>query len=157
MSDPTSPFESQGRGSLLARYGGAIGRDTAIYAFGMCLIFPFSLVQLAILTQFLDTSEYGDLAILYFFSGVLTLLMNLGTLQGTFGITYGISGDDGDGDGGDFDDGGDEVFEELVPEEEIVEDKQLALTTGLVLMLIVIAVLALPLTAAAGPVASFLI
>jgi O-antigen/teichoic acid export membrane protein len=147
---------------MLARLGGIIGRDTAIYAIAMCLVFPFGLLQVGVVTRYLDPAEYGDLAVVVFFASLLTILMNLVTLQGAFILTYGASGDDGgDDDGGGMDDGGAvdvvEVREGEALGVGVVRDKQLALATGAAVTVVVILLLSVPVLLAAGAVSTMLV
>ena len=48
----------------------------------------FAVVNLAVLTRLLDPSAFGALAILTLYSGLITLLCNLGTVQGTMASAY---------------------------------------------------------------------
>lgn len=77
---------------------------TAVYATGTVLTLAFAVVNLAVLTRLLDPSAFGALAILTLYSGLITLVCNLGTVQGTMASAYsggavGEGMDDEDGDG----------------------------------------------------------
>src|SRR3954470_8151769 len=61
---------------------------SAIYAGGTALSMAFAVVNLAVLTRLLDRSEFGKLAVLTLYSGLLTVLCNLGTVQGTLQSAY---------------------------------------------------------------------
>ncbi|UGS38807.1 oligosaccharide flippase family protein [Capillimicrobium parvum] len=158
---PTDPPEARDGGpdtrEIFSRYGGILSRNTAIYAIAMCSVFPFSLLQLAVFTRFLEPAEYGELALLMFFSGLSTMIMNLVTLQGALIVTYGHSGDDG-GDDGMGDGGGDMgAVDEGLGTQQLVKDRQLALTTGVWIMVAVMVVVTVPVFVFATPIAGFLI
>ena len=121
----------------------------------MCSVFPFSLLQLAVFTRFLEPAEYGELALLMFFSGLSTMIMNLVTLQGALIVTYGHSGDDGGDDG--MDDGGGDMgaVDEDLGTQQLVKDRQLALTTGVWIMVAVMVVVTVPVFLFATPIAGF--
>jgi O-antigen/teichoic acid export membrane protein len=143
---------------VIARLGAMVSRDTAVYALAMALVFPFSMVQVAVLTRYLIPAEYGDLALLMFFAGLLTILMNVVTFQGSMIITYGIGGGEDGDDGGGFDDAGDGGFDDaLESPDEIVRDKQLALSTGAFVTLAISTALAVPLMVFADSVSKILI
>ncbi|MFI5009026.1 MAG: methyltransferase domain-containing protein [Solirubrobacterales bacterium] len=76
--------------------GGRFSRDTAIYVVGMLAVGPFSLISVMVLTRIMSPAEYGELALLFFFSGYLTVLYNTGSLHGTFMLVYGASTGEGD-------------------------------------------------------------
>lgn len=86
------------------RFGASLSRHTAIYGFGSAIGLLLSLVNLAVLTRLLEPSEYGRLALLIVFSGLLTILLNLAVLRGMLSHVYGGGdeevGDDGDGAAG---------------------------------------------------------
>jgi O-antigen/teichoic acid export membrane protein len=109
-------------GSLLS-LGRRIGRHSGVYASGSVATFFFALVNVAVLTRLLPIEEYGLLAVYLFFATFLTILYNLGSLQGIFGWVFGA------GDG-----------EELIAEEGRAhggeaENRERALFTGLLLTL----------------------
>lgn len=82
---------------------------TAIYTFGIALSVFLAVVNLAVLTRLLDPSEFGELAILTLYSGLITLLCNLGIVQGTMVSAYsgGAVGEGvGGGEEGEEDEGG---------------------------------------------------
>jgi O-antigen/teichoic acid export membrane protein/SAM-dependent methyltransferase len=81
--------------------GGRFTRDTAIYVVGMLAVGPFSLISVVVLTRLLDPTQYGELALLFFLSGYLTMLYNTGSLHGTFMLVYGASEGEGDDIGSD--------------------------------------------------------
>ncbi len=94
MSEPVSH-------KFLTLMGGRFTRDTAIYVAGMLAVGPFSLISVIVLTRLLDPTEYGELALLFFFAGYLTTLYNTGSLHGTFMWVYGASEGEGDDVGSD--------------------------------------------------------
>jgi len=102
-----------------------LSRHAAIYAAGSVSALLVGLVSVALTTRFLAPSGFGKLGILLSFGILLTVLYNMGSLQGTFARTFGQAGDDGDdnaGDDGDSAVGSDEA-----------RDKRRALGSGLVL------------------------
>ncbi len=108
---------------FLAQMGGRFTRHTAIYALGQLAIGPFSLISVIVLTRVLDPSQYGELALLFFFSGYLTTLYNTGSLHGTFMLVYGTS--EGEGD-------------EVDSDASISTESRRALGTGMVLTLMIV-------------------
>ncbi len=90
------------RGRVLTVFGRRISRDTAIYVVGTCAAFPAGLITVAVFTRYIDPSQYGIMAVLLTYAGLLTTVYNLGSLQGTFRWTFG----QGDGEDIDIDDGG---------------------------------------------------
>lgn len=122
-------------------FGRQIGRDSAIYAVGLMAVFPTSLLNAIVLTHLLSPGEYGDLGVLFIFAGLLTIVENLLTLQGTFAYVYGASDEEGETD----------------EEEAAVHDKRRAMTTGVVATLAVVTLLSIPLIAWSGNVTSWLI
>lgn len=121
--------------SVLTKYGSRLSRETAIYAVGMFMVFPLGFAQIAVFTQNMTPSQYGQLAVLMTFAGMVTLIMNTGPLQGTFLYTFGSSGDADAGDiSVDYDD----------PDEMLASDKRRALGTGLLMSLAICALVAAP-------------
>jgi O-antigen/teichoic acid export membrane protein/SAM-dependent methyltransferase len=108
---------------FLAQMGGRFTRHTAIYAMGQLAIGPFSLISVMVLTRVLNPSQYGELALLFFFSGYLTTLYNTGSLHGTFMLVYGTS--EGEGD-------------EVDSDASISMESRRALGTGMVLTLMIV-------------------
>jgi O-antigen/teichoic acid export membrane protein len=78
----------------LVRFGRRLGRDAGIYAAGFAVTLAISLVSVAILTRYLDPAEFGQLAVLLFFAALLTVLYNLGSLQGSLSWVFGSSGEE---------------------------------------------------------------
>jgi len=125
-----------------------IGRHGTIYGAGTASALVFGLVQVAVLTRLLDLAEFGQLAILLVFSGLLTIVYNLGTLQGSLSRVFGSTG------GGD-DEGADLPLEEGA--RRLARDKRHALGTGIALTALVSGVCTLGLALAAPTVADLLL
>ncbi len=66
----------------LQRYGLRIGFDTAVYALGNTAFLFASLLALTLYTHFMAPSQYGELSILFFAAGALTITLNLVPLAG---------------------------------------------------------------------------
>lgn len=122
-----------GSGGSLSALASRLGRHTALYAAGSGIGFVLALLNLAVLTRYLSLAEFGQLALLMVFAALLTILYNLGTLQGCFVWVFGASGEEGGGD--DEDEAG-------------AGQKRRALGSGVVLTFLV---------AAAGTVAIFMV
>ncbi len=58
-----------------------------------------SLITTVIVTHFVSVQTYGELALYLFIGSFVTIVCNMGSFQGTFGLVFGVSGDDS----GDFD------------------------------------------------------
>jgi O-antigen/teichoic acid export membrane protein len=110
---------------FLTLMGGRFTRDTLIYIAGSLAVGPFSLVSVVVLTRLLNPAQYGQLAVLLFLSGYLTMIYNTGSLHGTFMWVYGAS--EGEGDDVDSD-------------ATITSSPKRALGTGVVLTLMIVAV-----------------
>jgi O-antigen/teichoic acid export membrane protein len=76
------------------RFGRRLGQDAGVYAAGFAVTLSISLVSVAILTRYLDPAEFGELAVLLFFAALLTVLYNLGFLQGSLAWVFGSSGEE---------------------------------------------------------------
>jgi O-antigen/teichoic acid export membrane protein len=135
--------------SALATLATRISRHGAIYGAGTASALVFGLLQLAILTRLLDVGEFGELAILLVFSALLTVVYNLGTLQGSLARVFGSTGE---GDEGDI---GDDVDEE--PERGTGLDKRSVLGTAIVLTTLISGLGTLALVLAAPTVADLLL
>jgi O-antigen/teichoic acid export membrane protein len=68
--------------------GSRLSRDTLLYAFGTTLSLPVGLVTTAVLTRHLHVSEFGQLAELFAFASVLTILLNMVFLQGPLLLVF---------------------------------------------------------------------
>jgi O-antigen/teichoic acid export membrane protein len=75
-------------------WGAALTRDTSIYVIGAVIGFFLALISVAVVTRFLSVSEFGQLALLLTFAAFLTIIYNVGTLQGTFVWVFGSAGEE---------------------------------------------------------------
>lgn len=100
----------------------ALGRQmslhTGLYGLNAVITFVFGIVNVAVLTRFLDLEEFAEWALLLFFSTLVTVVANLATLQGSFLWVFGATGEEGAG---------------VADAWATATDKRSALTTGLVL------------------------
>lgn len=80
--------------AAMRTFGGRLGRHSALYASAAMITFVLSIVQVAVLTRILSLADFGRLALLLLFAGLLTVLYNIGTLQGTFLRVYGSTGEE---------------------------------------------------------------
>ena len=103
--------------TLVGQFGARIGRHTALYGAGNAVSVLLALATVAVFTRYLAPAEFGDYALFLLLAGVLTVLYNLGSLQGTYRWVYGTA----DEDAGDAD------------EEDSAGDTRRAMGTGLVL------------------------
>jgi len=71
-----------------------IGRDSFVYALATTSVFPLGLVGIAIQTRFLDASAFGQLAVLFFASGMMTIVLNMFILRGVQMLVW-ASAEDG--------------------------------------------------------------
>lgn len=78
----------------LVRFGRRLTRDAALYAVGSGVTLAISLVAVAVLTRYLSPGEFGELAVLLFFSALLSVLYNLGFLQGSLIAVFGSAGEE---------------------------------------------------------------
>jgi O-antigen/teichoic acid export membrane protein len=124
-------------------YGTRISRDTAIYAVGSAIVFPFSLINVVVLTRFLEPAEYGQLAVLYVFAGLLTTVYNAGSLQGVLMSVFRGSADDV------------EVDDETLPTTK--GSKSGTLGTGLILTLLIAGAATIVLCGVARPLGQLLL
>jgi O-antigen/teichoic acid export membrane protein len=105
-----------------AELGVRVTRDAGVYISGAVITLFLALVNVAVITRFLDPAEFGELAILLTFAAFLTVIYNLGTLQGTFMWVFGSSGEE-------------EMEDDALESES--GSKRRALSTGLVLTLMI--------------------
>jgi O-antigen/teichoic acid export membrane protein len=125
------------RGSLVL-FGRRLGRHVGVYAGSHVGIFLFGMVNLAVLTRLLPIEEFGRLAVYLVLATMLTMLYNLGSLQGTLIAVFGAGG------------AGEELGLEEAEGEAIAADSERALTTG-VLLTMAIAALGTAVVFAAAP------
>lgn len=83
-----SATEWLGSDSLANEVGRRVGRDTIIYAVASASALVASLISLAVYTHYMKPAVYGKLAILFFFAGSLTILLNLIPLAGILRWVY---------------------------------------------------------------------
>jgi O-antigen/teichoic acid export membrane protein len=100
-----------------------LGRHSLVYGVGAVLLVVTTLVTLAVFTRLMPLSEFGALVVLLALSTLVSIVYNLGTLQGTIGLVFGGGDDEGGGALNDDDGWG----------EERADDKRDALGTGLLL------------------------
>lgn len=87
-SRATTPYQA------FVQLGSRLGRDTILYAVGTTLALPVGLVTTAVLTRNLSVGEFGELAVLLAFAGLLTIALNMVFLQGPLLLVF-LSTDDG--------------------------------------------------------------
>ena len=99
----------------------------AIYAGGAIFGLLMAMVQVAVLTRLLEPGTFGRFAVLLFYSSLITLVCNLGVVQGSLaaGSAGGYSGDD---------ELGAEEDDRQVPAAQAGIDNRRRLTTGLTLV-----------------------
>jgi O-antigen/teichoic acid export membrane protein len=125
-------------GSLVL-FGRRLGRHVGVYAGAHIGTFLFAMVNLAVLTRLLPIEEYGRLAVYLLLATMLTMIYNLGSLQGTLIAVFGAGG------------AGEEMGLEEAEGKAVTTDSERALTTG-VLLTVAIAALGTALVFAAAPV-----
>lgn len=146
----TKSYTDQDR--VLGALGVALSRGTSIYAIGMALAMPLSLISVVVTTAFLDPANFGRLGLLFTYAGMLTILYNLGSLRGTLRLIYGFSDDDDDGDGADDDEDEEDERQATVAGNE----KRRILGSGLTLIVLVSGAGTVAIAAFAGPLADLL-
>ena len=97
----SDPSRSAASPSAFGRLAGKVGGHSLVYALASATAILGGLAGLAVFTRYLVPAEYGRLAILLAASSILTLLLNLGTLQGTNALVYGAAGEDGEAESDD--------------------------------------------------------
>jgi O-antigen/teichoic acid export membrane protein len=117
----------------------ALGRHTAIYAASFGVGIALQLVNLGILTRYLSPSEFGKLGIALVAAALLTVLYNLGSLQGALSWAFGAS------DEGELED---------ATRRRSGAEKRRALGTALILTLAIVGVGTALIAALARPLAS---
>jgi len=119
-SGPKRPDRGGGTGAAL---GTQVLRYSGIHGIGMVLGNAVTFASTIVIANFSNPDEFGQLGLLLFFAGLLTVLFTLASKQGTLKRTFG--GDDDDDDDDDEDD------------EEIATSPKRSLGTGLVTITIV--------------------
>ena len=92
--------EPPAHGAPLERLARRLVRHGTVYAIGSALGLALAIGQIAVLTRLMSPGEFGRFALLVIFSGFVTLLGNLGVVQGTLVSAF-RGGDEDDLDEGD--------------------------------------------------------
>src|SRR3954454_3472828 len=79
--------------SAASTLAGRIGRHAVIYGGAGAATLLLGLVNVAVLTRLLAPAEFGQVATFLVFSSMLTIVYNLGSLQGGFRAAFGGTGD----------------------------------------------------------------
>jgi O-antigen/teichoic acid export membrane protein len=137
----STPVDAIEQPDAITALGTLWGKTTGIFALASFGILGLGLLNVAILTRFLDPSAYGELGILLFFSGLLTVLYNLGSVQGVFSLVFGSAGEE-DMDDSDVGESG---------------NQKRALGTGLFFSAIIALLGTALIAAAAAPIAGYLL
>lgn len=74
---------------LLHTLTGSLSRDSFVYTVATTLTLPLALLTTALLARYLQPSDFGRLAVLFAFAGLLTVVLNLVVLQGALAVVYG--------------------------------------------------------------------
>lgn len=111
------PDKGGGTGAAL---GSAVLRYSGIHGLGMVLANVITFASTIVIANFSEPAEFGQLGLLLFYAGLLTLLFTLSAKQGTLKRTF----------GGDDDDEEDE--EEDEPDEGLSTDPRHSFGTGLI-------------------------
>ena len=61
---------------------------------GAVITFVLALISIIVTTRFLTPAEFGELALLLTFAAFLTVIYNVGILQGTFTYVFGSAGEE---------------------------------------------------------------
>ena len=134
--------------TALGQFGARVGRHTGIYGGGQAGSLLLGLVTLAVLTRFLDPAAFGQYALYYVFTGLLSVLYTLGWVRGSLLWVFGGGGDDDDDDDVDGDSSDGKVAS--------AEDKRRALGSAVVFVALIAALGTLVVAALAGPIAELL-
>lgn len=135
---PKRPDKGGGTGAAL---GTQVLRYSGIHGIGMVLANAITFAATIVVANAAEPAEFGQLGLLFFFAGLLTLLYTLASKQGTLKRTFG--GDDDDDDDED--------------EEDLSTDSRRSLGTGLVTITLVSAVGTALSIAFAQPIADVLL
>src|SRR3954467_10055363 len=79
--------------SAASTLAGRLGRHAVIYGSAGAATLVLGLVNVAVLTRLLEPHAFGRVATFLVFAGMLTILYNLGSLQGSFRAAFGGSGE----------------------------------------------------------------
>ena len=141
---PFEPPRSAASPSAFGRLAGRVGGHSLVYVLAAFTAMVAGLASVAILTRFLEPSEYGQLAILLAWASILTIVFNTGSLQGTNAWVFGAGGEDG------------EIADEAVGGAR-AHDARRALATGFAITLAAGALGTLTAIALASPAADLLV
>ena len=89
---PLSPLEDEP--GMQEAFGLRLSRDTSTYLVSAVVTFFLALISIIVVTRFLTPAEFGELALLLTFAAFLTVIYNVGTLQGTFSYVFGSAGEE---------------------------------------------------------------
>lgn len=87
-----APATMRNGAGALSRFGVRLGRDTTLYGCSSVVTFGLALATVAVLTRYLSLEQFAHLSLLYLLSTFLTVLYNLGSLQGTLMSAFGSAG-----------------------------------------------------------------
>ena len=130
--------------SAFGSFAARLGRSYSVLGSGFGAGLALSLITTIIVTHFVSVQSYGELALYLFVGSFVTIVCNMGSLQGTFGLVFGVSGDEN----GDFD------LDR--PLDQAGRDPRRLLGTGLTLTLIVSTTAASLVWVLAGPISTLL-
>jgi O-antigen/teichoic acid export membrane protein len=125
-----------------AALGAQVLRYSGIHSVGVVVSNTLTFVSTILVANFIDPSAFGELGLLLFLTGLMTLLFTLASKQGTMKRTFGGDDDDDDDEEG---------------EEELAADPRRTLGTGLVLIGLVSILGTLLTVVFAGPIAGWLL
>jgi O-antigen/teichoic acid export membrane protein len=75
-------------------FGLRLSRDATTYLMGAVITFVLALASIIVTTRFMSPAQFGDLALLLTFAAFLTVIYNVGILQGTFSYVFGSAGEE---------------------------------------------------------------
>lgn len=130
--------------SAFGSFAARLGRSFSVLGSGFGAGLVLSLITTIVVTHFVSVQSYGELALYLFVGSFVTIVCNMGSLQGTFGLVFGVSGDEN----GDFD------IDR--PVDVGGRDPRKVLGTGLTLTVIVSATAALLVWVLAVPISTLL-
>lgn len=81
-SRATTPYRA------IVELGSRLSRDTLLYTAGTSLALPIGLATTAFLTRSFQVAQYGELAVLFAFAGLMTIVLNLVYLQGPLLLVF---------------------------------------------------------------------
>lgn len=144
MAADGSASRSGAAPSLTWRLAGRLSRHSAAYLTVAGVNLALGLISVVVFTRILSPHAYGELAVLLFFQAWVTVVLNLGSLQGTLSWAVGASVDE---DGVQLGDG----------EQPTATDRRRGLTTGVLLTATAGAIGAIVIAAAAPLAAGILL